>query len=1186
MKIRRLEIQGFKSFCDRTAFDFGDGITAIVGPNGCGKSNVVDAIKWALGDMSPKSLRGKKMEDVIFAGSAVRKPAGMAEVTLVLDNADGSLPTERTEVAVTRRLYRTGESEYLLNGDAGRLKDVRELFLDTGLGIEGHSIMEQGQIDALLRANAVDRRGLFEEAAGVSRYKQRKKESEAKLLKTAENLERLRDVLELEEKRQRSLKTQAARARRYRELGEEMRSKKVLAAVVRWRGVVAEREALEASVADARSREEAAATELTGLEGESRRHEVEREEARARVHGLEGAIAAAAGDARAAEDRAAWSRKTAEDLRGRVAAADKAAAEADARAASFAPEADQADAEAGTASAKQTALATDLGGVEEGLAALEVEATALRAAHEGGKREALDLLHRASKARNEETERRTEARQAEARLARVSDQRVEASARLERAEQEAHDLAAVAAGLDAEAEAAGKALAEAEEARTSHAASAEAAAKKRSALAEERAKRAERLDVLRRLSAAFEGVESGAKQVLEEAARLPGRGGVRGLLADLVEAPKDAAHALDRLLGHAAGAIVVETTADALRWLDWLRARGGGKARFLALDLVRGKAPALPAGAGSVRGAPEVLRLVSSAAAGCLMVPDLAAGVSAWRSAGDVGLNAVTPSGDRVTASGTLVSGAGSSALGLVERAADARRLAEEVRVLSADVEAADAAEREAREAVRAAEEAVRRLRQEIARRTEDRGRHGAALARAEKERGLVAQAVDLADAEARELATLQAAAEAGAVAAAAAAAAIESDRAAVEARAEQALEAFAEIETKVEAATERRMELRLAIADAAARADAARQRAARVRRDADALRERADASRAEARALGARADAAEVEATEAEAVRRDRDAARRRDGDLLLAARKAVEALEQGLASSRTRADEVRALHEKLREELDSFRRHEAEHRVRIEALVEQVRVDHGVDLAAASAEAGEAPADAAALEAEIGSLRAKIDELGNVNLNAIAELEEADQRVGFLQAQEKDLLDAKAQLEGAISQLDELSVTRFAETFEKVREHFRETFRRLFGGGRAEIVLENPNDVLESGIDIVARPPGKEPRTIGLLSGGERTLTAVALLFAVFRAKPSPFAILDEVDAALDEANIRRLVTLVTEFTVASQFLVVTHSKTTMESANVLYGVTMEEPGVSKRVGVRLDETAEPEPVAAAAG
>ncbi len=295
MKIRRLELQGFKSFCDRTVFEFGDGITSVVGPNGCGKSNVVDSIKWALGDMSPKSLRGKRMEDVIFAGSAGRKPSGLAEVTLVLDNTDGSLPNERQEVAITRRLYRSGESEYLLNGDAGRLKDIRELFLDTGLGAEGHSIMEQGQIDALLRANSTDRRGIFEEAAGVSRYKQRKKEAESKLEKTAENLERMRDVLDLEEKRLRSLKTQASRARRYRELVDDLRRKKVTVAVLRWRGVTAERAALEQAIDAARLREEAAAADLAALEAETTKRGEEKETARGRVHELESADRAGRG---------------------------------------------------------------------------------------------------------------------------------------------------------------------------------------------------------------------------------------------------------------------------------------------------------------------------------------------------------------------------------------------------------------------------------------------------------------------------------------------------------------------------------------------------------------------------------------------------------------------------------------------------------------------------------------------------------------------------------------------------------------------------------------------------------------------------------------------------------------------------------------------------------------------------
>ena len=1146
----------------------------------------MDAVKWALGDMSPKSLRGKRMEDVIFAGSAARKPSGLAEVTLVLDNTDGRLPSERAEVAITRRLYRSGESEYLVNGDTGRLKDIRELFLDTGLGGEGHSIMEQGQIDALLRANSIDRRGIFEEAAGVSRYKQRKKEAEAKLEKTTENLERLRDVLDLEEKRLRSLKAQASRARRYRELVEELRRKKVTVAVLRWNAVSSERRALEQAIDAVRGREETAAADLAALETETTRRTEEREGALTRVHGLEGSIAAAAGDARAAEDRIAYARRTIDDLRARIAAAERLAVESVEKARALEPDAASADAEAAAERERAVGLEAAVATVEGELAALTREADGVRAAHEGAKRAVLDLLHRVSRARNEETERRTEGRQAEARLQRLSEQRADLRLRLQKVEGEARALEEAALRMDAESATAGKALSDAEEARARHGEELEAAERRRSHLAEERAKRAERLDVLRRLAAAYEGVEGGAKLVLEEAARRPEGDGVVGLLADCIEVSKDGAHLLDRLLGLAAGAIVVRRTDDAIRWLEWLKGRGGARARFLALDLARDDAPTLPAEVGAVQGDAAVLRLVASAASGCVLVPDLAAGVAAWRAAA-AGTNAVTPSGDRVTASGALVNGSGAAALGLVERAAEVRRLSDEVRGLAGEVDAARASADAARTALRTAEESVRRLRQEIARRAEDRSRHGAALARVEKERTHLADTDAAADAEARELDAARSKALEGAGRAADEAAALEGDRAAAEASAAETMASFVALEARMKAVAERRMEAKLAAADARARADAAAGRAARVRRDAALLVERAEAARAEAGALGQRVSASEVEAAEAQAVLRDRDAARRRDADLLVEARRAVEALDRGLSETRNRVTEVRNLHERLRAELDEHRRKEAEHRVRIEALVAQVRDEHGVELEQAAGElAAGGEGDPTALEAEIADLRAKIDELGNVNLNAIAELEEADQRVTFLRTQEKDLLDAKEQLGTAIVQLDQLSVTRFTETFEKVREHFRETFRRLFGGGRAEITLENPADVLESGIDIVARPPGKEPRSIGLLSGGEKTLTAVALLFAVFRAKPSPFAILDEVDAALDEANIRRLVTLLSEFVQESQFLVVTHAKTTMEAADLLYGVTMEEPGVSKRVGVRLSETGKAPAATEAAG
>jgi chromosome segregation protein len=405
--------------------------------------------------------------------------------------------------------------------------------------------------------------------------------------------------------------------------------------------------------------------------------------------------------------------------------------------------------------------------------------------------------------------------------------------------------------------------------------------------------------------------------------------------------------------------------------------------------------------------------------------------------------------------------------------------------------------------------------------------------------------------------------------------AAMESDRAALEEKAEEAARGFLALEEERKTALERKMEVRLAAAEARGRADGARSRAERATEEGRSLEDRALALEAEAADLDLRAASAAAEIAEAEAVARRRDADRGAGGDALVAAKAHLADLEVASGADHQKQATIQRLYEEARRELESYRLKDGEFRVRIESLVEQVRQDQGLDLPKVASE--EPPTESLVpeeIEAEVEELRRKMEDLGNVNLNAIGELDEAEKHVEFLRAQEKDLLDGKTSLEQAITELDTLSTTRFAETFEKVREHFRETFRRLFGGGRAEIVLEDASNVLESGIDIIARPPGKEQRSISLLSGGERTLTAVALLFAVFQAKPSPFAILDEVDAALDEANVRRLIALVREFTDRSQFLVVTHAKTTMEAADVLYGVTMEEAGVSKKVAVRLTE------------
>ncbi len=1178
MKIRQLQIQGFKSFADRTVFDFDAGIAAIVGPNGCGKSNVVDAIKWVLGDMSPRSLRGKRMEDVIFAGSRGRRPLPMAEVTLVLDNEDGLLPTDHPEVSITRRLHRAGESEYLMNGSSCRLRDIRELFLDTGIGMEGNSIMEQGQIDALLAANPADRRGIFEEAAGVSRYKQRRKEADQRLRRTGDNLERLRDVLELEEKRFRSLKSQAARARRYQTLREELGTKRVLRAVVRYRGIADERADLQQRMRASLEQESQAATELAALDIEAKESEQERELARENVHTIETEIARAISDARAARDRAEYAARSIADLKGRIEDAGRKAADSRAGIGRIRTEIEGLEEEAGKADAKAAGHRERVEAVEADLARLETDAAKIRDAHDGAKREALTALGRIGDERNEEAERRTELRQAEERLLRLGEQKAEVEARRERVETEARELYALAASLEEEGKTRAHAFEQAEARRSTLAAEAEAAIQHRGELIEERATKAARLEVLEVLAASLEGIDDGARRILEAVEDQPldrdgARDGVFGTLADLVKA--DPAHAarLDSLLGHSAGAIVVRTHRDAIRWIDWLRSQGGGeRARLLSLDMAR----PVPEGGGTPLGPMDcderIQRLVRSVVAQTVLVPDLVAGVQEYH---ERGMNAVTPDGDRVTSSGAMLGGRDAPSLGLVQRTAQRRQLTNEVAGVDAAVEQARQDAADAEVALEACKQELRQLRQEIADHAANHSRRSEALERVEKERTYVRQAVETLVSEIAEMEGLRGEAATHASAVAERLAVLEAERANLEERAEEAGRGYVAVETSRKAAAERRMEARLALADVTSRADSARQRVERAGEEIASLESRAVAYDSETAALAAQIQSAEVDATEAEAAARQSDTARTDAGDVLVAARKALEALETGAGSAEGRRRQVQAAHEEVRSQLEALRVRDGEFRTRIEALLEQVSQDHGLDLETVARESEPTETiDLSGLDAELGDLRRKLESIGNVNLNAIEELAEVEEHVTFLQAQERDLIEASTGLEIAIKELDEISTERFSKVFAEIRDNFRETFRRLFGGGRADVMLEDASNLLESGIEILARPPGKEQRTISLLSGGERTLTAVALLFAVFKAKPSPFTILDEVDAALDEANVRRLVGLVREFSDRCQFIIITHAKATMETADVLYGVTMKEPGVSAKVAVRLTE------------
>ena len=1250
MHLKRLEAFGFKSFADRMEFDFGRGVTGIVGPNGCGKSNVVDALKWALGEQRPTSVRGTEMADVLFAGSGGRKPLGLAEVSLTFDNQDRFLPVDLDEVVLTRRLFRDGTSEYLLNRDQARLKDIRELFMDTGGGRGALAILEQGKIDAVLQENAVERRLVFEEAAGIARYRLRQKETQRRIEHLDENLVRLRDILSVSEKQLRSMRAQAGRAERYRALELEIRSRRIEVGLWRYARLLEEREAAAARVGELAAREAEVNSRLAALSGDLSAHEGRVAGLRDRAAGLEAEAGKAEGAAEAAVERASSAEKMAGELEGRISwyegeiqvtlrrleeASEQAraamAAEAEAEGAVAAREADLGEAEIGIAGAA----------AESGRRSEEVRQLRARS---------LDVLERRGRAANACARLAAEEEGLKARGSRLASRVGTVSADGERLLAAAAEAAAAAAGALETAAAARDHLRE-EEGRAATLETRMADVRERLGALDRAVHAARsRLDVLTALRDRHEGVGRGPKRILEEAARAaaPGGGlrGIRGVLAELVDADPADAEAVELALGPFAEAIVVETFEDARAAITLLKEEGIGRALFLPLDGVRVfETPPLPAAvplraAAAAARCPEEYRpLVEAVLRGTVLVEDLAAARTAAADPAGADLRVVTGGGEILVPEGGISGGRGDGAgHGMVARNAEIKSLRsrltneerrlgllrDELRDLQAGAAEARARAASARDALRGREESATLARSAAERASADASRAAEEIRVLRGEEAEIAEGLER---TAKELAAVLS--EAGALAR-------EEEEIRALLAAAQAAEAAADDARR--AAEALRAVVRVALARAVERREAASERregAERTRRDGERNLGLARVELENCR--GRREESLRTASTarsEAELARERREKAIR---DLARAREQAEEAgtaLEEARRGVAALDGEFRT----YRDALEGFRLKESESRMRIENLVgrmrDEVRVEiadlHSERTAAAGPEAGEdvvvddgsvagAPAEAAletaedaglaaeaaaappaeaatettepppfdpdAVEEEIRELRLKMDRMGNVNLEALDQIGDVEKQATDLRAQEQDLTRAREELLEALRLLNKQSRERFREMFEVIRGHFHESFRRLFGGGKADIYLSEGEDVLESGVEIVARPPGKELRSISLLSGGERTMTAVALLFAVYKAKPSPFCVLDEVDAALDESNVGRFTGMLREFLEGSQFIVITHNKRTMTMCDILYGISMAEPGVSSRVRLELDRIAEPEEAVEAA-
>jgi chromosome segregation protein len=1264
MRLAKLTLCGFKSFADTTEFTFEDPITCVVGPNGCGKSNVVDAIRWVLGERSSKSLRGTEMLDVIFAGSASRKPAGMASVRLTFENpvleaeagaspvaiaseeagareepggTDGEgeseivvdreamrrsgrrrgLPIDADQVEVERRLFRDGTSQYLINGRRARLRDIRELFLDTGIGADSYSIIEQGKVDAMLLANPLDRRSFFDEAAGIARYKQRRVETQRKLERTEANLSDLRRELESTERRLRIVKGQAAKARRFLALDEELRACRALLALEQYDDVQERLAGLTSRQAALASQRDTARAILAELEACKQEAELRRAELADERRRVEQERLAAEHERERAAQRRQMSERALEEARSRLEADRERVAWIVARAGDL-------EAEAGACRSACAGLAERLGDQERALReASEARSRAMERLNQGQAslarlRTAVERIERERaglEASAASEQKRAEAlreqcgplREKRDRLAEAERAARESAAACERS---AAGLKAAVAGTDAALERLESTLERISDDRRWRAA-------RVGELERERVRLDSRRATLREMIESRAGFGEGVRALLEQ--RSAGAfGGVIGVLADLVDLTGEgdgAGWAVEAALGPLLECVVVRSlsempTAEELSSLP-------GRVGFLLLEGIgEGAGPAVPdlsaagsrvtalRGAVRARGGEEserVSRLLDRLLARCYLVESVDAAV--LLSAGPVGPGAkfVTRDGMMVDRDGVIVAGAASSGeagLGLLSRRRELETLTERINALSTELTAARRELEEAdAEAARVSDEASV-LRSRLA----------------DEQRALLSEQTRLERlvAEAERLAREGAGVEQEMALAESRAAAIEADAEALRQRAERLTRLACE-------ESERCGRVEAELADLRAAAEEAGERVTAGRVELSRLSEQLASARQEQSRLESARDELARQRRDAEAAAAEQESRLKEHESAIASATEAIErasaawerlsASLEGLAERLASAEnEARALGERvlsarqhaqhLERDWHSLEVSKRELEVRRESLEDRATEELRIDLRQEHAQYRELLAsgiqrpETAALESEIGGLRELIRRLGSVNLESIEEESQLAGQNESLLAQVRDLDEARGRLAALIEQLNRASRERFAEVFGQIQREFggeQGMFRRLFGGGRAEIrllpvtrevdgqaVQTDEVDLLESGIEVIARPPGKEPRSISQLSGGEKTLTAVALLMAIFRSRPGCFCVLDEVDAALDEGNVGRFVSMVRQFTDRSHFIIITHNKRTMQSADRLYGITMQERGVSKRVSVHIEQAA----------
>ena len=1184
MYLKALEIQGFKSFPDKTVLNFGEDITAIVGPNGSGKSNVSDAIRWVMGEQSSKSLRGAKMEDVIFGGTEKRSQMGFAQVTLVLDNTEHIFPRmEESEVAVTRRYYRSGESEYYINKQSVRLRDVNELFMDTGMGREGYSIVGQGKIDEILSVKSADRREIFEEAAGISKFRHRKEETERKLERTEENLVRINDKIAELELQVGPLRSQAEKAKKYLILRDELRTLEISVWLENLDKIKTDSIKLNTDYALAQQELERANAALDELYAASEQfaekaHANDMEQERLRTECAELDAKRSEEDAAVAvlrtgiEHNRASIERVENDLRdqsGRAESLTAQIAAKHARIEELAAQAAELEEELRAFLAQAEELARTAGEAGSEVEALRAK-EALAASDAADCRADMSAINAGLA---ELTERRA-ALEAESESVdgQLTEKRRAASASrraLEEAQEEADAVRNIISGHTLKME--GRVKRE------------ETARQKSIDLTMEKNNLDSRIHLLSEMEKEYEGFNKAVRLVMQAAEKNTLRG-VHGPVANLMTTDKRYAVAIEIALGAGMQNVVVDREEDAKSAINFLKQRDGGRATFLPLTAIRGdvlREAGVEREYGYVGVASQLVQfdkryaeIFNNLLGRTVVVEDMDCGIAIARKYSNR-FRIVTLDGQVLNRGGSMTGGSVSRSAGILSRANELKELTARREALTEKLDAAlreaDEAKRDlnaaqyeldvAREQQRGAEDAVLRLTGEkkqydmlleslrtresdiaaelesITARTEELKK--AAAAREEEIKKHEAEAARC-RAESEEKLAGQNELQRDSAHLGDEIAARKSTLAGFTAERETTERALGDLETLAQQMRGDEDGRRALIEDYRAKIKAAEEEIAQHDAVTASLRADAEKRRAEL------AELAEAKLT-LEGERSANDRRYRECNELLSQTQAAAGRLEQKRV---TAAMEEKQILDKLWESYELSHSAAQEQRIELESVPKASR--------------------------RINELKREINGLGNVNVGAIEEFDRVNTRYTYLTGQRDDVEKAKEELLGVIENITSEMTVIFKEQFALIRESFQETFLELFGGGKATLELEDENAVLDCGIEIKVQPPGKALKTLSLLSGGEKAFVAIALYFAILKVHPTPFCVMDEIEAALDEPNVIRVAHYMRRICDKTQFIVITHRRGTMEAADVLYGVTMQERGVSKVLTINMNDMA----------